>query len=67
MCVHRATDVPVGEDQLQHLEFTRDVAKGFNHAYKTKVFPQPQTNLCKASTPSLPIQFTDAQQRPPVA
>ncbi|KAG5288022.1 30S ribosomal protein S10 [Histoplasma ohiense] len=31
--VHRATDVPVGEDQKQHLEFTREVANGFNHLY----------------------------------
>ncbi|ODH46092.1 tryptophan-tRNA ligase [Paracoccidioides brasiliensis] len=31
--VHRATDVPVGEDQKQHLEFTREVANGFNHIY----------------------------------
>ncbi|EDN09739.1 conserved hypothetical protein [Histoplasma mississippiense (nom. inval.)] len=29
----RATDVPIGEDQKQHLEFTREVANGFNHLY----------------------------------
>ncbi|KAK2743078.1 Tryptophan--tRNA ligase, mitochondrial [Onygenales sp. PD_40] len=31
--IHRATDVPVGEDQRQHLEFTRDMADSFNHIY----------------------------------
>ncbi|KAJ0116417.1 hypothetical protein J7T55_007397 [Diaporthe amygdali] len=31
--VHRATHVPVGEDQRQHLEFARECATGFNHAH----------------------------------
>ncbi|OQO04559.1 hypothetical protein B0A48_09481 [Cryoendolithus antarcticus] len=31
--VHGATHVPVGEDQAQHLEFAREVARGFNHVY----------------------------------
>ncbi|KAI5300033.1 hypothetical protein KEM56_002796 [Ascosphaera pollenicola] len=31
--VHRATDVPVGEDQRQHIEFTRDTANSFNYLY----------------------------------
>lgn len=31
--VHRATHVPVGEDQRQHLEFARECAAGFNHTY----------------------------------
>jgi tryptophanyl-tRNA synthetase len=33
--VHRATHVPVGEDQRQHLEFARECASGFNHTYGT--------------------------------
>lgn len=33
--VHRATHVPVGEDQRQHLEFARECAAGFNHTYGT--------------------------------
>lgn len=32
--VHRATHVPVGEDQRQHLEFARECAAGFNHTYR---------------------------------
>ena len=31
--VHRATHVPVGEDQLQHIEFARNCAAQFNHAF----------------------------------
>ncbi|POR38464.1 Tryptophan--tRNA ligase, mitochondrial [Tolypocladium paradoxum] len=31
--VHRATHVPVGHDQQQHLEFARECATNFNHAY----------------------------------
>ena len=31
-----STHVPVGQDQLQHLEMTRDIAIRFNHVYKKK-------------------------------
>ncbi len=37
--VYHATHVPVGEDQKQHLELTRDVAAKFNHDYGTEFFP----------------------------
>ena len=37
--LYDATHVPVGEDQKQHLEFTRDVAQKFNNDYKTNLFP----------------------------
>ena len=37
----RATHVPVGRDQVQHLEMTRDIAQRFNHAYgKHLVLPE---------------------------
>ncbi|KAF8472444.1 hypothetical protein BDZ91DRAFT_676364 [Kalaharituber pfeilii] len=45
--VHSATHVPVGEDQSQHLELTRDLATSFNHHYG-KTFPLPQTVLSPA-------------------
>lgn len=45
--VHRATHVPVGEDQRQHLEFARECVTNFNHAYKGKVLVAPETILCK--------------------
>ncbi|HVZ28922.1 MAG TPA: tryptophan--tRNA ligase [Asticcacaulis sp.] len=41
--VYKATHVPVGEDQRQHVELTRDVAKKFNHDYGVDYFPVPET------------------------
>tara|TARA_B100000686_G_scaffold315436_1_gene362374 strand:+ start:994 stop:2001 length:1008 start_codon:yes stop_codon:yes gene_type:complete len=40
--IYLATHVPVGEDQKQHLELTRDVAKKFNNDFKTDLFPIPE-------------------------
>ena len=37
--LYHATHVPVGEDQKQHLELTRDIALKFNHDYRTDFFP----------------------------
>ena len=31
--VYRANQVPVGEDQVPHIEFTREIARRFNHLY----------------------------------
>jgi tryptophanyl-tRNA synthetase len=40
--VYRATHVPVGEDQKQHLELTRDLAQKFNRTYsETFIIPEP--------------------------
>jgi len=39
--------VPVGKDQLPHLELTREVARRFNDIYKTPVFPEPKEHLTK--------------------
>ena len=40
--VYKATHVPVGEDQKQHLELTRDIAQKFNHDFERPgFFPQP--------------------------
>jgi tryptophanyl-tRNA synthetase len=36
--VHKATHVPVGEDQRQHLELTRDIAAKFNHDFERPGF-----------------------------
>jgi tryptophanyl-tRNA synthetase len=43
--------VPVGEDQVPHLELTREIARRFNHFYGP-VFPEPQPRLTPA--PRLP-------------
>ena len=37
--IYHATHVPVGEDQKQHIELTRDIAIKFNHDYKVDFFP----------------------------
>lgn len=38
---HRATKVPVGKDQEQHLEMTRVFARRFNNMYGVEYFPEP--------------------------
>jgi tryptophanyl-tRNA synthetase len=43
--VYRATAVPIGEDQLPHLEITREVARRFNTLYEQKIFPVPEPLL----------------------
>jgi tryptophanyl-tRNA synthetase len=40
--VYKATHVPVGEDQKQHLELARDIAQKFNSDYGVELFPQPE-------------------------
>lgn len=37
--LYHATHVPVGDDQKQHVELTRDIATKFNHDFKTDFFP----------------------------
>lgn len=48
--VYHATHVPVGEDQKQHLELTRDIAAKFNHDYGTDFFPMPEPVIEGAAT-----------------
>jgi tryptophanyl-tRNA synthetase len=49
--LYKATRVPVGHDQLPHLEITREIARRFNHLYGA-VFPEPEALLTE--TPKLP-------------
>ncbi len=44
--VYRAHFVPVGKDQLPHIELTREVARRFNSLYG-EVFPEPEAKLTK--------------------
>lgn len=39
--IHKATKVPVGKDQEQHLEMTRNFANRFNKMYNVDFFPEP--------------------------
>lgn len=45
--LYKAKYVPVGEDQLPHLELTREIARRFNYLYG-EVFPEPQPKLTEA-------------------
>lgn len=45
--VCKADGVPVGEDQAQHLELTREIARRFNYLYG-QTFPEPQTMLSQS-------------------
>ncbi|MCD2322476.1 tryptophan--tRNA ligase [Sphingomonas sp. IC-56] len=47
--VYQATHVPVGEDQKQHLELTRDVAAKFNTDFGVELFPLPEPLISKAA------------------
>ena len=40
--IYKATHVPVGEDQKQHLELARDIVLKFNNDFKREVFPLPK-------------------------
>ena len=44
--IYKANAVPVGEDQVAHIELTREIARRFNHLYRP-VFPEPQALLTK--------------------
>jgi tryptophanyl-tRNA synthetase len=45
--LYHATRVPVGQDQLPHLELAREIVRRFNHLYG-EVFPEPQAVLTEA-------------------
>jgi len=47
---YRATHVPVGEDQKQHLELTRDIAQAFNSIYDKDVFPLAEPQIFGSAT-----------------
>ena len=40
--LYKATHVPIGEDQKQHLELSRDIAGTFNHRFGQEYFPLPE-------------------------
>ncbi len=48
--VYKATHVPVGEDQKQHLELARDIAGAFNRQYKVDYFPLPEPQILGEAT-----------------
>ncbi|MBM3205397.1 tryptophan--tRNA ligase [Candidatus Shapirobacteria bacterium] len=51
--IYKAESIPVGKDQLPHIELTREVARKFNQMFGN-TFPEPQAYLTKGATvPSL--------------
>jgi hypothetical protein len=50
--------VPVGQDQVAHVELTREVARRFNSMYRSRVFPEPDALL----TPSPKLPGTDGRK-----
>jgi tryptophanyl-tRNA synthetase len=59
--MYKADFVPVGEDQVAHVELTREVARRFNQFYKVNgrpVFPEPQSLL----TPAAKLPGTDGRK-----
>ncbi|HET9179450.1 MAG TPA: tryptophan--tRNA ligase [Terriglobia bacterium] len=55
--MYKADCVPVGEDQVPHVELTREIARRFNHIYR-EVFPEPQLLL----TASPRLRGTDGRK-----
>lgn len=51
IALYKANAVPVGIDQLPHLELTREIIRRFNSLYKKKIFPEPEPIL--TPTPKL--------------
>jgi tryptophanyl-tRNA synthetase len=49
--LYKADAVPIGEDQLPHIELTREIARRFNHIYKTELFSDCEAILTQ--TPRL--------------
>jgi tryptophanyl-tRNA synthetase len=47
--LYKATHVPVGEDQKQHLELARDIAGAFNRHYHRDFFPLPEPQIFAAA------------------
>jgi tryptophanyl-tRNA synthetase len=58
--IYKAEVVPVGEDQVAHVELTREIARRFNGIYGTpkSIFPEPQSLL----TPAAKLPGTDGRK-----
>jgi tryptophanyl-tRNA synthetase len=58
--IYKAEVVPVGEDQVAHVELTREIARRFNGIYCTpkSIFPEPQSLL----TPAAKLPGTDGRK-----
>jgi tryptophanyl-tRNA synthetase len=56
--LYQTEEVPVGEDQRQHVELTRDIAQRFNHRFGD-TFTLPKATFPKAGARIMDLQFVD--------
>jgi tryptophanyl-tRNA synthetase len=54
--IYKATHVPVGDDQKQHLELTRDIASTFNARFGSEIFPLPEPVIMGEATRVMSLQ-----------
>ncbi len=54
--LYKANIVPVGDDQKQHLELSRDIAGAFNRQFKTEFFKLPEPMILGACTRVMSLQ-----------
>ena len=54
--LYDADYIPVGEDQRQHIEITRDIAKRFNSVYKEEIFKIPEPFITKQGAKIMSLQ-----------
>jgi len=59
--LYRPALVPVGEDQRQHLELSRDLAQRFNHRFEADVFRVPDPYILKETAKIYDLQVVDKQ------
>mmetsp|Transcript_11511 Transcript_11511/g.14933 ORF Transcript_11511/g.14933 Transcript_11511/m.14933 type:complete len:305 (+) Transcript_11511:262-1176(+) len=60
--LYKATEIPVGDDQLQHLELARDLAERFNHVHKCSVLKMP-TPLMSDSAATRVMSLQDGKKK----
>ena len=58
--IHKANEVPVGDDQTQHLELTRNIAERFNNKYGN-VFPLPEKSSGKSGARLMSLKHPDSK------
>ncbi|KAK4169222.1 mitochondrial tryptophan--tRNA ligase [Cladorrhinum sp. PSN259] len=61
--VHRATHVPVGADQRQHLEFARECVTNFNSTFNTTALVQPETMTSDAGGGTRVMSLADPTKK----
>ncbi len=64
--LYRANQVPVGEDQRQHIELSRDLAQRFNSRFG-ETFVVPEAYIIKATAKILDLQLPDKQMSKSIA